>query len=68
MSGSGITVEALRDAVGAAFHALAEHKGDGERAAEQLRALALSARKNGELVVGELISGFADDLDGYGCS
>lgn len=68
MSGSGITVEALRDAVGAAFHALAVHKGDGKLAAQQLRALALSARKNGELVAGELISGFADDLDGYGCS
>ena len=68
MSGSGITVEALRDAVGAAFHALAVHKGDGRLAAEQLRVLALSARKNGELVVGELVSGFADDFDGYGCS
>lgn len=68
MSGSGITVEALRDAVGAALHALAANKGDGKRAAEQLRALALSERKHGELASGELLSGFADDLDGYGNS
>lgn len=68
MSGLGITVEALRDAVGAALHVLAAHKGDGIRAAEQLRALALSARKHGDLVQGELLSGFAEDLGGYGNS
>ena len=68
MSGLGITVEALRDAVGSALHALAVNKGDGTRAAEQLRALALSERKHGELVSGELLARFADDLGGYGNS
>ena len=68
MSGTGITVEALRDAVGAALHALAAHKGNGMLAAEQLRATALVARKHGDLVAGELLTGFADDLGGYGCS
>ena len=68
MSGSGITVEALRDAVGAALHALAANKGDGKLAATQLRALALSERKNGALLSGDLLAGFADDLGGYGNS
>lgn len=68
MSGSEITVEALRDAVGAALHALAAHKGNGKGAAEQLRSLALSARKHDDLAMGSLLAGFADDLDGYGCS
>ena len=65
MSDSGITVEALRDAVGAALHALAAHRGNGRLAAQQLQALALVARKHGALVEGELLSGFADDLGGY---
>jgi len=68
VSGSVITVEALRGAVGAAFHALAVHKGDGKLAATQLRALALSARKHGDLIEGQLLAGFADDLGGYGNS